>query len=406
MFLRKYASLAILLGPILDPYIIGTTPLSSLFLFFSAFILLIFRNGKFDIPKNYLPFAIYSFTIPVFVAIFLGYINHLTSSFASTFFFSICFVLLSSCIDYQYVKKYYKYLVLFCCAIFISQELMYYSLGYRFSGLIPFFKIKYNYTDMSSFILHQMNWKRSSSIFLEPAHFAQYLLPYLAIEIGHLYDSKKLASKMSIFISVILLLTWSGNAIVVASLLWLIYLIVLKMNVLKKITILIPLVIVFSFSFFNYISNTEKGISLLNRTKELKIDPENISSGSIRIYRGYFVYKDIPTIAKVFGVGAGGVADAIDHTPAKLMFFDYERYLNNIQTLLIGYGIIGTLLFFIFLLYLFRKNSFSGKMILLVFFTLSFMESFFNTSKMIMMLGLAFMFLKYVKKSLTLESQL
>lgn len=387
--MKKYASLAILIGPILEPYVIGSITLANFFIIAVTFTLLLFGTERIRFPKTYTWFFLYALVIPIITAALYNYLESISSIFIPVIFFSLAFLVLPFYISYKHVIKYYKILVIITSIIFILQELMFSFLGFRFSGLIPFLDIKYANIDMTFFRTSQMFARRSSSIFLEPAHFAQFLLPYLAIKFGELHYQKKIFDKMAIFVSLILLFTWSGNAIIISSILWTVYILSFNTTTIKKVVFIIPFFAILSFLAFDYVSSTEKGVALLERRSELDLDAERISSGTIRLYRGYYVYKDLPLGAQIFGVSTGGYRKAIDDTPARNMFYDYERYLNNTQALLIGYGIIGSILFILFLQSLYRRNSYGGRMLLLTFILLSFIESFFFVPKMILMLSLA-----------------
>ena len=96
-------------------------------------------------------------------------------------------------------------------------------------------------------------------------------------------------------------------------------------------------------------------------------------------------------IQQVLGVGTGGSIDVIDNSPYRVMFFEGEHYLNNIQMFLIGFGLVGTFLFAIHYFKLFKRNSLVGQLVLIAFLSNCFLESFFMTSKMILFMVIAFL---------------
>ena len=124
------------------------------------------------------------------------------------------------------------------------------------------------------------------------------------------------------------------------------------------------------------------------RTEELDVEQEHLSSGAIRIYRGYFVFGAMPFVEKVTGVGSGTTGDVIEHSPFYFLFYDFERYLNNIQMLLVGYGLVGTLLFGLFLKDLIKCRNPIALMCVLLFIGMCFIEYFWGSVKMILYLAI------------------
>lgn len=402
MLKKKYASLAILLGPLLEPYLLPGTSitLDTVFLFFNCLVLLfIGKRQKIIFPKYYLLFFFYAIIIPPLVSIFYGYTTSIQSSYISIVLYTLCLILYTPYLDIDIIKKVYGILVLIVSIVFILQEVMYATFGYRFSALIAFLPVKYSYTSMSDFMVKQMFMSRSSSLFLEPAHFAQFLLGYLAILLGDSYNKKRLINIPAIITSLILLLTWSGNGILIAVLLWVMFILFVKVDLLKKIFLITPLVILLIIYSFNYIISTEQGAKILERTEELDANSDRVSSGTMRIYRGYYVFEDMSLFLKTTGVGTGATSDVIDDSSVKWMFHSFEHYLNNAQILLIAYGVLGTFFFMFHIFYLIRYNTGEGKFLIIAFLGLSFIESFWGGSKMLLYIAISFLLSqKYIQK--------
>lgn len=394
--MRKYASFSLIFGALLTPYYIpGTTvPLENLFLLFN--IVLFLCNNKFKplyySPKGYISFLIYALVVPILGFLYYGNIDAVKSSYVSIILFTCSFVLYVPLLEYKYVKKYYLLFVVISSIIFLLQELMYNLVGFRYSAIVPFLPVRYSYTTTLDFITQQMFAPRSQSLFLEPAHFAQFLLGYLAIILGENAKAKRILSLPALFLSIILLLTWSGNAIILTALLWIIFIVMIKISLKLKYFIILPCVLVCILFSFYYLSSTEKGEHLLERTEELKVEQERLSSGAIRIYRGFFVFGEMPLLEKITGVGSGVTVDVIEHSPFFFMFYDFERYLNNSQMLLIGYGAIGTLLFGLFLRNIVKYGNEVALLYVALFIGMCFIEYFWGNIKMLMYLSISSMF--------------
>jgi membrane protein len=226
------------------------------------------------------------------------------------------------------------------------------------------------------------------SFFLEPAHLAQYILGYLALTLGNNMVKKVFFGKESIFITIVLILTWSGNAIVGSLILWSIYVIYYKTTLLKK-SLIFATVIIAAIISFSYIVSTEKGEKLLDRQEELSMDQARISSGTLRIFRGFFVYSKMPFDEQLLGVGTGYTPQVIDQNPYAWMFDANEYYINSAQTLLIGTGIFGTTIFLIFLIKLTRCKSPYPKLFIALLITLMLIESLYCSGRMLIYLTIA-----------------
>lgn len=389
--LKKLLAFLLVFTPFMEPYRIGGVTLDTMTLFISLLIAFIFLKNYVQTDYSARQFFCYALIIPNIVAISYGYYIHITSSFIVLLLYILCYYKIFPNIQLQYLKKYYRYLVILVCIVFVIQEVMFQSVGYRFSALFPFLDVRYEGIPMSAFILNQMYYPRSSTFFLEPSHMAHFLLPYLALSLGE--NSSGLSLKMYIepvMITIVLIFLRSGCGIVGLSFIWLFFILQINLSGIKKIIFYIACITIAVYAI-NYIISTEMGISLMNRSSELQSGGDYERSGTIRIFRGFYVYGTMDLLQQIFGVGTGGSIDVIESSPYFIMFFGSERYLNNLQMLLIGFGLIGTLLFFVHYYKLYRGNNLSGKLTLIAFLSLCFLESFFLTSKMILFFVIAFL---------------
>lgn len=398
--LKRYiGSISILLAPILHPYSFHGVSMGVYFLFINSLILwciFLFKRKNFTTyndTKVSLPFYLYAFTLPVLVGLVLYGSNGIGASYRGLLVYAITFPIFVKAIDYVFLKKVYTIIVFLLSAIFICQELLYYSTGIRFSALIPFLELNYD-MEMEDFIANQVIKTRSSSMFLEPAHFAQYLVPCLALNMGDLINKKKLMNVTVLFISLILFFLQSGSGMIMLGILYYLYFKKQKIKtsyLLGLFIILIALVLIVDLN-----ANESIIAALFERRNEFTANKNEIGSGMIRVIRGYYVYSDFPLLGKIFGVSNGVVGDVVMNSSAKWMFND-ETYLNNFQKLIIGYGIIGTALFIKYMKSLYAKGVFSGNAILTCFIAVSFMENMFFDSKMLFYMCIAVCANQYYK---------
>lgn len=391
--LQRLLSFLLVFTPFLEPYMIGGVTLDTLTLFVSILIAFFFLK-KGPVQPNYCarPFFYYALFVPNIVAVAYGYSSHITSSLIVLILYVLCYNKVFPNVQLQYIKKYYRCLVVIVCVVFVLQEIMYQSVGYRFSALIPFFNVRYDGVSMSAFINNQMYYPRSSAFFLEPSHMAQFLLPYLALVLGENRTGISLKRYIEpIIITIVLIILRSGCGIIGLSFIWLFFVLQINLSGVKKILFTVVSLMVAIYAI-NYLLSTEIGDSLMSRSTELEAGGDYERSGTIRIFRGFYVYGAMDLLQQIFGVGTGGSVDVIENSPYFVMFFGGERYLNNIQMLLIGFGLMGTILFLIHYYKLYKENYLSGKLTLIAFLSLCFLESFFLTSKMILFFAIAFLY--------------
>lgn len=398
--LTKFISFITVLLPILEPYgfFIGSTPLSKIVIFLCCLLICVWHeNKRIAFPKYYNYFIIYAFSFPILCSILANYYSGILSSFVSIGLYTMGLGLFLPYFDIYKAFKYYRILIYICCFVFIVQEVSYNLVGFRISGLLPFFPVIYD-IPMAEFMEYQGLSGRSSSMFLEPSHFAEYLLPYIAINMAKCLKTQKLMSWELFLITTLLLFIQSGTGVLIVMIMYIIYLIKLKISTVKKYILVYPIIIIIITNLFFFISEIELGQGLLERVNELALnDSARISSGTMRIYRGYYVFDEMPFFEKIFGVGVGNVQTVALNSSVVSMFVEGDGtkpMLNVIQVLLVGYGIIGTFLFLIHILYLAVKNSYYGTFIVIAFICLTFMEFFFCSGKMLFYITLSYGFQK------------
>lgn len=388
----KFCAWVVVLSPLLDAYYLpGTTTLiSTAVLFVAAFTTLFFNYPRrFQLPQSYKWFIIYALLVPTINQLVNFPISTIKSSLIAVGYYTFCLGVILPCIEWKDMIKAYKIIVLIAVAVFLLQEVCFMTIGRRFSALIPFLTVRYDGVGMTEFMINQSLSARSSSLFLEPAHFAQYIGPFLAILLGQANDKKKVVYLPAILFSLILFFTKSGNGIFVLAVCWAFFILTYKMSFKMKLLILIPFSAIAGFILFDIIAETEIGQQLLSRKDELVIGGTNwVSSGNVRISRGYLVFFEEPFWDQLFGVGQGAIPAVIDQS-RYLWMFGEERYTNVVQSLLMGAGYMGTGIFLMHIIGLYKSNNYAGKCVIIVLIALSFIESFLYGSKMMLIIMLA-----------------
>jgi len=229
---------------------------------------------------------------------------------------------------------------------------------------------------------------RSSSLFKEPAVFAQFLLPLLCYE---LFGRNKLNVKYIGLLCITLLWSRTGNAMVGLLAIGICYIIyLLKNRVGNKLSIsviIMALVIVGAATVF---FKTEDGQNVIERVvtidAESTVDKGYASSTFFRIYQGYYVFNEFSSLYKVIGNDHEQyIRESAYRSPVILGIYsdrEFVAYFNSFQSVLIYTGFIGLLLMFVFIKGIWKNNSFCGKSMLFLLIAISLISSNFFTTTM------------------------
>lgn len=391
--ITKAISFILVFLPLLAPYRFPGTSINFQVFTMVFFSLLLVVNGGLKhviqfCPKFYLLFFVYALCTPIIGFFIYSDRGHFISSYIPIVTFTMAFLLFLPYVKLELVYKYYRVLIIICVSFFFFQEIMMALLGWKIIGLIPFLPLTYEEYTMSEYINMFVQYNRSSSLFLEPAHFSQYALGFLGLKLLLLSKRGKKIDFESIIVTIALLLSFSGTAYVLTFLLWAIYFFVMKINVIYK--LIIGIIVFFSFGIvYSQFSETERGGYIVSRANSLAYGVDEVGhSEFVRIYRGWLVHESMPTAQKITGVGSSNVTCIIEHSPFMWAFGEYDRYVNNAQCLMMGYGYIGVAFFLLFLFALFPRSE-CAKYFVPLFIVLCFIESFWCNSIMLLYLVLA-----------------
>lgn len=283
----------------------------------------------------------------------------------------------------------YKKIAYLSVIFLIIQKLLLITTGLKISGIAEFLPLDMGKDiDASLFYDYYVGeTSRLSSFFSEPALYVQYVLPLLVIE---LFSAKKFKGWLKvglIFISI--LWTESGNGLLVLIIVFISYIIhyIISGGTLK--IIIVPVILAGALMFGQRYINTESGEKLLERQTELDSGIE-ASSGFVRILRGYYVYEEYSPLEKLIGINnLSKQVEKINTCKAAHTFGEDDYYANTFQKFLLNTGLIGAILFFVIMAYLFRDNTPVGRTIVLVYTGLSFIAASYLGPIMFMYLYMA-----------------
>lgn len=387
-FLSNVIMVILLISPIL--YIYGDPegynyaytiiwPISLLYFLFYYFTKHSVIKGNNPLPKGMLVYFIY-----------WGLLLTVTASVipSSAIDVYLSFFLFFATFNRDKYVKMYKLFALVCIVFFFMQEISMLLTNKRILGIITWLPI--NVAKDSSLYLYKMaNTDRSSSFFSEPAHFAQFLLPLLAIEMY--YEKAKSRFVFIAFIVATLLLLRSGNALfgVIPVFLFLIPYFIKDLKGYKLPTIVAIVILISLVSFYYF--NSEMGSALMERQTEIDADwdGKGNASGFLRIWRGYFVYDDYSPFEKVFGCPNAEIQLAHVYSSGMSMSEDADLYFNAIQKILLNTGIIGLGIFVYIFYHIWKDNTTCGRALLSTMIALFFISAIYMSYTMTSFMVLA-----------------
>lgn len=374
------------LSPILGYYSVAA--LSNLTYAYLSFIIylgvLILRGlGIVSFPKPY--YFLWGYVAVMLIVLSGVKITYLIPGGITFFVWSL--ILGASCryFDLNKLYKCLKVIFIISAFIFIIQEVMYAATGTRFVAFLPLGKLTSGLSYLDLYLVHKYS-ERSASIFSEPATFAQFSLLLLAIELFCNKNKEKLFTPFSIFIAFVLLFLSSGNGIIGLAMLVCIKLISYFFrtgkNKILAFCFALPIVL---FAVNMYIKSKE-GSSMMSRTDEFQSET---SSGYVRVFRGYDVFNDLPTTNKMIGISNEDLlrtGSVFKHSAGSE---GGALYFNGVQNILIHYGYLGLVLFFLFYLYLYKGNTLLSKVLIWIFLVLSLMSAMYLSSTMMIITSIA-----------------
>jgi len=209
---------------------------------------------------------------------------------------------------------------------------------------------------------------RPSSFFLEPAHFAQYVLVYLTYCLFGVEQNNTLSNRWrnAIFILVGIIFSTSGQGLILACLLICIWLFtqmfMSKISLLKIVALLF--VVLVSIFIIPLLLNLESVNYTLSR-----IFTDNLSGGGNALesrLRGYEYIKYLKGINLLIGMGFGNIPEGI--------------YMSGFAYIIYCTGIFGFLIFICTLLSIFKKAKGFQRPLLIAYFALLIGAQMFTAS--------------------------
>lgn len=298
--------------------------------------------------------------------------------------FSKCFHLVLYATYALYLgKKYFNYDIFFekfinilnvLVYLAIFQQIIYALIHHQIYYIIPNIPLNYSVENYDSYIsmfrlAAASQGYRASSLFLEPAHFALFVV------IGLAYRLLKPTKEYNDFIMVLLYLvaivfSYSTGGVLSAVIVVLYYIFFYRTEMKGRYDTLfkITLTVIAIFGVIFVLSTN----SLLLTTIQNRINSIGSTvydtSGNRRVLRGYYVWKEIPILNKILGTGMGNLL-AIIKTNNIIVLTD-TKFSDEMSTLfysLCSVGIVGSFLYFFSIIKNWSKAQSFGKLIIILY---------------------------------------
>jgi hypothetical protein len=276
-----------------------------------------------------------------------------------------------------FASSLFKIISVFATFYIVIQSIFYQGFGIILKGFLPFIPVytaqyeTFNYLEMYTTIFY-----RPTSFFLEPAHYAQYVLIGLVVVLFKEENTLKNAA-LSAFLTFGIIMSTSGQGVLIAGLVWVIYFLTLLFNFDRSTTlrskfmvIILPAIALIILPFLS------KSEVIRNTISRIFTNSSNSAvSARSEGYLAFFLNDNL--FMKLFGSGFG-------NTPSGFWF-------SGLAYILYCSGIVGfIILIAIFLKYYFKSNYRYIKMLVVLCFILSISAEIFNSYWIILFFSLIF----------------
>ena len=365
---QRLVSLLFVLAPILNVYATG---ISGLGVGDATFLVLL---GFLVLNRGVLSFTIHTIRIDKSLIVFAAYaivstmmnviINHysfndaLVRLIVMIFYITIIVVLSSNgVIDIKYACRIYLVSATVCSIGVLLQVIYHYSFGNNLFLLIPFLNFNQstlpNYNILSRFYNYMYTFSfRPTSFFLEPSHFSLYVTGALAVLLNNNFTEMTERRKMinAAIISIAMLLSASGTGYLLLAVCWLNY--TLRFFKQSKINSKQFFLFIIALSVVLYIAFTNEYYDVLvNRIGSINNGTD--SSINVRVLKGFYFLKELNPIEWLFGIGCGNYNSYVQVHNLLDTMFEHE-YMNSVSYVLVSTGLVGMILFAIYLHRIFK----------------------------------------------------
>ena len=379
--LKKISSFLIPLIPLLAMYQInfifnGLSELACVIVFILFFIMGFGKKEENKISNIYIKrnaILLIIFIIASLLNVFNSF-NYRTLIYLTIIFF-IIFGANRNCIDFKIFKKVYITLSVLC-TIYLLLQLLFIKVFnvYLPANILPL-ETKNLFNAENE--LNRLGALRLQSFFSEPSLYAQYILPaYFMLLFKNNKKIKEILLLVFFTIGVVLSTSSLGIIAVAISLLFYFY----KNSKRNFIKVLIVILVLLPIMFYLIRSNSYIKKSL----ESIFLNSSSSNKLSVRFFRGFAIYDQMPLDKKIFGAGVGNGEYITSKYNIKTVYetawhSEGVEYYNNIAASFIYGGILAGVFFGLTQLSFIKSKSNSARILSVIYFIISFASSsFFN----------------------------
>ncbi len=303
----------------------------------------------------------------------------------------ICIFLICSqfYFDFKYAIKILKFVVVLVSTYLVLQYLFYNIFGIVLPSTLKNVTLNYSITNSNEQLaryerMYSYGSLRLPSIFLEPAHFAQYVSLGLIV---FLFD-KKLDRRnvlLSLYISLAVMLSTSAIGVATILAIWVIWVFSFNAsskNGIKNVTLMCCIITMAVIFIYLYNVGNEF-VHLIDRFQEIDSSSKGVTSGGIRVSRGFNIFSQLDFIYKFFGVGYGNY-DCFSKIHHIITLFDagtieVNDYMSSISYILVSGGVVAFSLYLVAIFKFFRSGNKIAKVAIVILLLMMFGASIYST---------------------------
>lgn len=336
-------------------------------------------------------FVIYSVCISIMIAIMEGIALSDTISrlLRDSFYWILIYIFGYSYINYHVLKKWIKIICIALSVMIIMQFVTYAVTGF----LIPGFFL--NATVSQSATAHEIyqhtitmagisGYLKANGFLTEGAHCGQALAiaSIVIFDFDNLdNNNRKTILTLGLF-SLASILTFSATGLALVAAVWLliVWTAISSRRFSPQITISLFVLLFICFVYAFFIGGDGLNFSsVISRIFSAVSSSRADNSSFLRIYKGFHYWGGLPLSYKLFGIGFGNYSSLKNLSIGLSASTADTEYMNSMSYILVSSGLIGFILYTIFILNMLRKSNKKGRMMIILLVLMAISSSTYSS---------------------------
>lgn len=297
------------------------------------------------------------------------------------FYWIVIYVFGYSFLNFKVFVKWVK-IICTCLSIYIIvQFLVYMMIGYVIPGFPMNAVVAESCTAMDIYqntieSAIRNGYLKANGFLTEGAHCGQALAIGVVLlpDFNAIEKTSRKTYYLMVLYSLAGILTFSATGMVLIGFVWFMVLVkVIKSGRINK-KIAVPTIIFLGLILlFLFFAGDKLNLhSVLNRLLSATSSSTADNSSFLRLYRGFAFWHGLPIENKLFGIGFGNFGD-LSYLSKGIMGSPDNEYMNSISYILVSSGVIGELLYAIYIITMYKQSNSTGRVMtfLLILMSLS-----------------------------------